>query len=172
MGTLNAIYVRARDAATAAAVRATYPTACSESGTSFVAIEQPDDHFRCPDAELQALSAKLKTDVIWLSFQSAVDAFQYHHWTAGKHLRSLVYGCFENEREWERVEGAPQPWEANVFFGDLDRAIKYRDSEKERREIGRIYRENLIEVGACEPSLDAREVARGVAEFFKFPGWS
>jgi hypothetical protein len=124
MGTLNAIYVRASDAAAGSAVRASYPAAYSESGTPFLAIDQPNDHFRCPDAELQALSARLKTDVIWLSFQSAVDAFQYHHWSDGRHLRSLVYGCFENEREWERVEGTPQPWEGSVFFGDLDRALR------------------------------------------------
>lgn len=172
MGTLNAIYVRAGDARTVAAVRASYPAACSEPGTSFLAIDQPTDRFRCPDDELQALSAQLKTEVIWLSFQSAVDAFQYHHWSDGKHLRSLVYGCFQNEREWERVEGTPQPWEASVFFGDLDRALQFRVSVEGRRQIERIYRENLIEVGASEPSLDARESAHGVAEFFKLPGWS
>ena len=172
MGTLNAVYVRASDPVTAAAVRAAYSVAYSESGTSFFAVDQPDDHFRCPDAEMEALSARLKTDVIWLSFQSAVDAFQYHHWNDGKLVRSLVYGCFEKEREWERVEGTPQPWESGVFFGDLDRALRYRDSEEERREIERIYRGKIIEVGAFEPALEARESARGVAEFFRLPGWS
>jgi hypothetical protein len=171
MGTLNAIYVRASHTATVTAVRARYPSACSESGAPFLAIEQPEDLFRCPEAELQALSARMKTDVIWLSFQSVVDAFEYHHWNDGKHLRSLVYGCFEHEREWERVEGTPQPWEAKVIFGDLDRALECYDSEEDRRDIERIYREHLIEVGAFIPSLNARETARGVAEFLKFPGW-
>ena len=172
MGTLNAIYVRAANPTVATAVRATYPSAYTEPGTSFFAIDQPDDQFRCPGVELQAISARLKTDVIWLSFQSVVDAFQYHHWQTGKHVRSLVYGCFEKEREWERADGTAQPWEAEVLFGDLDRALRFRDSEDDRREIERVYRAHLVEVGAFEPSLDAREAARGVAKFFRLPGWS
>jgi hypothetical protein len=172
MGTLNAIYVRATNPDTAAALVAKHSAAYTEAGMDFYAIDQPDDHFRCPERQLSELSADLRTDVIWLSFQSVVDAFQFHHWRDGKHLRSLVYGCFENEREWERVEGTPEPWEASMFFGDLDRALRHRGSEQERRDIERIYRGNLIEVGAFEPSLDAREAARGVAEFFKVPGWS
>lgn len=172
MGTLNAIYVRASNPATATAVKGAYPTAYSEPGTDFFAIDQPNDRFRCPDAELQALSARLKSDVIWLSFQSLVDAFQYHHWEDGKLVRSLVYGCFENEREWEKVEGTPEPWESVVFFGDLEGALRFRDLDLERREIERIYRGNIIQVGASEPALDGRESARGVAEFFLLPGWS
>ena len=84
MGTLNAIYIRAADSTSATAVQAPYPSAYSVAGAPFLAAEQPENHFRCPDAELQRLSAQLKTDVIWLSFQSVVDAFQYHHWKSGR----------------------------------------------------------------------------------------
>jgi hypothetical protein len=172
MGTLNAFYVRASDPSKSATLRAQYPSAFTEAGTTFYAVELPNDCFKCPDAELQSLSAQLGTDVVWVSFQSAVDAFQYHHWRNGNHLRSLVYGCFENEREWEQVEGQPQEWEAAVIFGNLGDALRFRTDEEERRSITRIYASRLIEVGADEPSLDGRETARGVAEFFGFPGWS
>lgn len=172
MGTLNAFYVRISDPSKSAALRAEYPSAFTEPGTDFYAIELPVDRFECPDAALQSLSARLGTDVIWLGFQSVVDAFQYHHWRNGDHLRSLVYGCFEHEREWEQVEGQPQEWEAAVIFGYLTDALRFRTNEEERRKIQRIYANHIIELGADEPSLDGRETARGVAEFFRFPGWS
>src|SRR5262249_32164524 len=49
-----------------------------------------------PKRELMELSLRLKTDVLWLSFQSVVDAFQFHHWQSGNHLRSLVTASWRN----------------------------------------------------------------------------
>lgn len=64
-----------------------------------------------PPRELMLqLSRELATDVLWLATQPAVDAFEYLHYRNGALVRELVYGCTE-ERVWERVEGAAQPWE-------------------------------------------------------------
>jgi hypothetical protein len=63
-----------------------------------------------PREVMTQLSRELATDVLWLSVQPAVDAFEYVHYKAGSVLRVLVYGCTE-ERVWEAIEGAPQPWE-------------------------------------------------------------
>lgn len=117
MGTWNAFYVKAsaNDSAAIGAIRARFPAAELESTTEFIGARMPDDAFEAPERDLSDLSSKLKSDVLWLGFQSAVDAFQFHHWRAGKRLRTLVYGCFCEERTWERIEGEPEPWEPDVF---------------------------------------------------------
>jgi hypothetical protein len=173
MGTLNAIYVRAADTSVASALSAEYAQAYTEPGTQFFVVDQPVDRFRCPEAELMALSERLKTDVIWLSFQSDVDAFQFHHWRSGKHLRSLVYGCFDEDGTWERVEGWAEPWEDAILFDrhQLVHALQYIEDQGERRAVESVYRERKIVRGHTEPSLDAGETARRVARFFHLPGW-
>jgi len=174
MGTLNAIYVRAVDTRTAAALAAEHAGARTELGSDFFVIDQPDDKFRCREAELAGLSLSLDTDVIWLSFQSAVDGFQFHHWRSGQCVRSLVYGCFEQERTWERVEGAAEPWERDAFFRSSDLEIETRHAADAgaRREIERIFREADLAPGRVTPSLNARECAWKVAEHYRLPGWS
>jgi hypothetical protein len=136
---------------------AQHPAAYTESGTDFYAIDQPDDRFRCPERELSDLSAHLRTDVIWLGFQSLVDAFQFHHWRDGTHVRSLVYGCFEQERTWERVEGAPEPWEQHALFDPefLALRLQYTDDPDERQELERIYREADVSAGSWSRPLMA-----------------
>jgi hypothetical protein len=173
MGTLKAIYVRATEPTKAAALCAERPTAFTESGSEFYAIEEKQTNFAPPVINLAALSARLITDVIWLSFQSAVDAFQFHHWRSGKYLRALVFGCFEQERTWEKVQGEPEEWERGVFFDakQLKYTLEYA-SKQEADELKRIWRDAEIMVGRNEPSIDGRESARKVAEFYRFPGWS
>jgi hypothetical protein len=175
MGTLNAFYVRggADHVAVTGAIRAYFPDAAIDRSTEFWGVRLPDDAFEPPEQKLMDLSLRLTTDVIWLGFQSVVDAFQFHHWRAGEHLRSLVYGAFKDERTWERVEGSPEPWERQVLFDQsgLENCLEYSDSDHERQELQRIWRDAEIQPGRTEPSLDARECARGVAAFFHFPGW-
>jgi len=166
MGTLNAIYVRATEPAKVTALRDVHPTAYTEPGIeadSFVPLE----------ADLASLSARLDTDVLWLGFQSVVDAFQFHHWRSGQHVRALVFGCFDQERTWERVEGRTEEWERAAFFDEkhLEHALKFV-SGQQAEELQRIWRDAEIIRGRTEPSLDARESARKVAEFYGLPGWS
>src|SRR4029453_826379 len=139
----------------------------------FWGVRLPDDAFEPPERKLMDLSLRMTTDVIWLGFQSVVDAFQFHHWRAGEHLRSLVYGCFAEERTWERADGTPEPWEREVFFGqtELARALEFLESDDDKREVERIWRDAEIQPGRMEPSLDGRECARAVAQHFRFPGW-
>jgi hypothetical protein len=171
MGTLNSIYVRATDPATVAKLRAQLPSAYTEPATEFYAIDQPVDRFRCDERQLATLSADFNTDVIWLSFQSVVDAFQFYHWQKGRHVRSLMYGCFE-ERTWERAEGTPEPWESVLFDARrLSWALEDSSDADERRELERIYRGRVLEPKSCHPSIDARERARDVAKHYRLPGW-
>src|SRR5436190_3006000 len=86
MGTWNAFYVKTKDEAAVSAVRAEFPDAEIEEAPEFIGVRLPDDAFEAPEETLAELPRRLKTDVMWLGFQSAVDAFQFHHWRAGKQL--------------------------------------------------------------------------------------
>jgi hypothetical protein len=125
-----------------------------------------------PSAILVQLSVDLGTDVIWLSFQSVVDAFEFHHWRAGQTLRSLVFGCYKEERTWERVTGEQEPWEREAFFSARSLTRPWYGTEDEKRERDRIWRDAELLPGRIEPSISARESARKVAEHYHFPGWS
>src|ERR1041384_2637276 len=105
MGTLNAFYIKctADQDQMAAIVSERFPDAEVDKDTQFWAVILSSDNFKVPEGDLTEISSRLGTDVIWLSYQSVVDGFQYHHWCEGERVRSLVYGCFEQERTWERV---------------------------------------------------------------------
>jgi hypothetical protein len=171
MGTWNAFYVSTRDSGTAAAIRERFPDAEIESSPDFLGVKMPEDAFKAPESELAELSALLDTDVIWLGFQSVVDAFQFHHWRSGRHVRALVYGCFDEERTWERAEGEPEPWEREVLFSqeELEHVLKYTDNESQREELQRIWRDAEISPGSTEPGLASRECAHKIAAHYGFP---
>ena len=173
MGTLISIYVRVSSTSMASALQKTYPTAYTEAGSQFYGIDRPRGSFTCPDGELQALSKQLHTDVIWLSFQSAVDAFHYRRWSMGEHIRTLVYGCWKQERIWEEVTGNVEAWERTVLFdpAELASQLKHLDSAEQRHHLERVYQTQSLVVGEPDPGLEAREAARGVATFFNLPGW-
>lgn len=110
MGTWNAFYIRAEEETETAikAVRLEFPDAAIERGEKFIGIRMPSDTIEVPEKVLKDLSSQLGAEIIWMSFQSNVDAFGFHHWRAGAHVRSLVFGYAE-ERTWERIEGQPEP---------------------------------------------------------------
>lgn len=172
MGTLNAIYVRATGQR-AIALREEYPTAYTEPGLEFYAVEQSQTAWTPPEAELAALSARVSADVLWLTFQSVSDSFQFLHWNSGKHVRALVYGCFVEQGLWERVEGEPEPWERGAFFDPASLKLWREGADPvESAELERIWCHAEIAIGRTVPSIDARESARAVAEFYRLPGWS
>jgi len=171
MGTWNAFYVRAQNSDAIAAIREKFRDAEIEPSASFLGVRMPDDAFEAPETDLAALSTRLATDVIWLGFQSTVDAFQFHHWHSGRHVRALVYGCFQDERTWERVEGVPELWEREVFFSqrELNHVLKHAGSDSERKEVQRIWRDAEIVAGRMEPGLDSRDCCHKIAAHYQFP---
>jgi hypothetical protein len=171
MGTWNAFYVKAQNAEAVEAVRERFPGARIDSAPDFIGVRMPDEAFEAPESELAELSTRFDTDVIWLGFQSAVDAFQFHHWLAGRQLRSLVFGCFGPERTWERADGTPEPWERDTFFdpGAVEIPLKYASTEEDRLELKRIWREAEILPGREEPSLDSKGCAHKIARFYHLP---
>ncbi len=173
MGTWNAFYVRAHadNTTVTTAIREKFPNAEIESSAAFVGVRMSGDTFEPPpETDLAALSLTLETEVIWLAFQSAVDAFEFYHWRSGECLRALVYG-FEEERTWERVEGRPEPWERDVLFDqrELEHAVKYAGSDSGREELRRIWRDAEIVPGRTEPGLSSRDCAHKIAAYYGFP---
>jgi hypothetical protein len=155
MGTWNSFYVRIVDASTIAHIQEEFTVGQILEGKDFLGIILSDDAFEPPIHKLISLSVDWKTEIIWLSFQSVVDSFEFHHWRQGESLRSLIFGCYEKERFWEMVEGEPESWERAAFFDD---------EQAEASEVA-------IVQGDMDPGIDAREAARTVAEYYHLPGW-
>lgn len=173
MSLWNAFYVRNCDASTITTMQNQFSLVNVDLGEDFLGITLADSAFEPPMNKLAALSADLDTEVIWLSFQSVVDAFEFHHWQAGKLLRSLVFGCYEEERTWEHVVGEPEPWEREAFFDPnrLRYASKFVNTAREKHQLEQIWSEAKILRGETEPGIDALEAARTVAKYYGFPGW-
>ncbi len=175
MGTWNAFYVKTPSDSDVLGFLVTkrFPKARIEPGTPFTGVVFPPQEHQPPQQDMAEISVRLDTDVIWLSFQSTVDAFEYHHWRAGDLLRSLVYGCYKEERTWESVGGNPEHWEREVLFDPerLDTAIEFAEDEDEKEEVRRIWRDAEIRPGSMEPSLSAGDCAHRVAALYGFPGW-
>jgi hypothetical protein len=172
MGTWNAFYVKAKHEAALSFFREEFPNADIAFARDFVGVRMPDDAFQAPETTLAEMSRRLNTEVIWLGFQSTVDAFQFHHWHDGELLRSLVFGCFgPEERTWERVEGKAETWERAAIFApkSLEILLEYTPTDAERRDLLRIWREGELRPGRTEPNLDSRGCAHEVARFYGLP---
>ena len=137
--------------------------------------------FDPPVALMAQLSGELQAEVIWLSFQRQVDAFEFARWEDGILRRHLVYGCYEQERTWEKVEGDPEPWEAAALFDprELERRIataretdpEFRMTAEHEEELREIWRERRLAADSFEPNIIARDTAEAVAIAYGLPGW-
>jgi hypothetical protein len=72
-----------------AVIREQFAHAGIEVSEQFVGARMADSAFVAPESDLVDLSSHFSTDVMWLSFQSTVDAFQFHHWRAGLRVRNF-----------------------------------------------------------------------------------
>lgn len=172
MGTLNTFYVRKVTDDVISAVRIAFSSAETTTTAEFIGV-MLSSCASVPELDLVALSLRFETDVIWLSFQSVVDAFEYYHWHTGTQLRALVYGSSDQERIWERIEGQPEEWEKSAFFDRKNLAFLLEDeeSDEERRRLEKFWQIGELVIGRTEPYLNARECARHVVAYYQLPGW-
>jgi len=170
MSTFNAFFIRATEKATLASVRSGFDKMEIEQYRDFIGVQPPGSLSKTPEPMLTRLSEMFSTDVIWLSFQSAMDCFEFHHWQSGQHVRSLVYGM-EEERTWERADGTPEPWEREFLFHPKNMECELEDAEDDEQQelIQRVYRDAKIEVGQIVPSISSKETADCVAHHYGFP---
>jgi hypothetical protein len=137
--------------------------------------------YRPPEPLLVSLSRDLGTQVIWLSFQKTVDAFEFIRWEGGESRRWLTFGCYEKERTWERVDGTPEAWEPAAIFNDerLERQLAsnrrlpadLQIPADEADRLRTIWRERRLAVDSHEPNISARDVAAAAAAAYGLPGW-
>lgn len=174
MGTMNAFYVRAETEGLTAAIQKSFPAAELSTGNGFTSTILPNDQYEPPKDALAQLSSDFNTDVMWLGFQSVVDAFNFQHWQNGSLLRSLVYGCHEEERTWEVAEGQPEPWEEEAFFAPNHLKFlvgEIAKNEEEKSQYERIWQNRELVQGRNEPMVSSKAVAWVVARHYNFPGW-
>lgn len=175
MGTGNAFYVKAStdNEWLKFVINKRFPCAKLEPGTPFLGVFLLPEQQQPPQQDLAEISLRLNTDVIWLSFQTVVDAFEFHHWRSGDLVRSLVYGCYKEERTWEIVEGAPEPWEEKVFFHPerLKIPLEFAEDKNRAEELRRIWKNAELLPGRTEPGLSAGDCARQIAGIYAFPRW-
>ncbi len=170
MSTFHAFFIRANEKATLAAIQSGFDKMKIEQFRDFIGVQLPGSLSTTPEPMLTRLSEMFSTDVIWLSFQSAMDCFEFHHWQSAQHVRSLVYGM-EEERTWERADGTPEPWEREFLFHPKNMECELEDAEevKQQELIQRVYRDAKIEVGLIVPTISSKETADCVAHHYGFP---
>ena len=165
MSTYNAFYVRkqAADDVTRAAIVSLYPKASIETSADFVGAVLSRDDVKPPEQRLAELSAKLGTDVIWVTFQTTAESFIFHHWRAGTQLRVLWYGC-AHEGTWERVEGEAEPWERDTFWDEesLECLLECAETDSERERLQRLWKGGVLVKGQTEPTVSSEDAVQDV----------
>ena len=177
MGGWTGFYICTTDKSAVEAIRKTFPAAISgqpvkiEPDKDFIRVDLGPYNSEAPSANLAKLSSDFGADVIWLRFHDATETFEFHHWGAGKLLRSLVFGCYEKERTWERVEGTAEPWEREAIFDsrNLRWALEDAKSNEEKQELERIWREAEVIPGRTEPGLSSEYCMEKVQQYYHFP---
>lgn len=169
MSTFNAFYVRrqASDDAIKAAIVSLYPTAGIQILPEFIGAIPSRDDLSPPEQKLKELSASLKTDVIWVTFQTTAGSFIFHRWEAGEQVRALWYAC-ANEGTWDRVNGNAEPWEAKEFWSRvaLEGLLKSVETEAERQNLKQLWKDKIIRQGQNEPEVNCEDVVRAVMEYY------
>lgn len=171
MGSMSDLFVRKVTDDAISSVRNVSPSGELASNAEFIRIIRLGI---CPPEQiLMALSSRLETDVIWLSYCSIVDSFEYYHWQAGVLSRALGYGCYTEERIWERIEGQPESWEQAVFFDPESLAflLEDEDDEAEKQQLEQFWQTGELVLGRMEPYLSAQRCAFSIATYYRFPGW-
>jgi hypothetical protein len=169
MGTHNALYVRRQgeDDTVRTAILSLYPNAEIQGLPDFIGGVFTADDLEPPEQQLAELSARLATDVIWISSQTTAESFIFHHWLAGEQLRALWYGC-GYEGAWDRADGQPEPWEAETLWSQdaLEASLESAETESERRNLERIWSEKTIRQGQTDPSVNSEEVLPDVMGYY------
>src|SRR5262249_25616923 len=156
MGILNAFFVRKVTDDTISTIRTVFSSADIKIASEFIGVTL-DIYAKTPGQTLLDLSSRFETDIMWLSYQSVVDPFEHYHWQAGELRRALVYGCYTQERTWERIEGHPEAWKQAAFFDPdfLALILEDEESDEEKRRLQQIWQTRKLEIGQMAPYVNA-----------------
>lgn len=169
MGSWAGLMIRCGDDASLARVRARFTTARHGDKWPF-AVVSIDGTQRKHPADVAALSAELDAEVILLVFTSVTDSIQYTRSVGGRVARHLQYGMWEEQGIWESVEGTPEPWERDGFYGsvDLEEMLELEEPAK-HDEYRAMAAEGKLVVGLDFPRFDVRDVANVIADHHGLP---
>lgn len=171
MSAFNAFYIRkkATDKVTRAAILSLYPKAHVRSFDDFMGGVLSSEEWEAPEKKLLALSAKLQTDIFWVTYQNTVGSFIYHHWQCGTHLRTLMYGCLK-EFKWDRVEGQAEPWEEEQFWDkeSLKMCLKEEKSETKRKKIQKMWSDGVLIKGSELPVAGDDTAVDAIMDYYGF----
>jgi len=173
MSTYNAFFVRRKQSEklTRTAMLSVYPKALLEVSKNYVGGVLSDEEWEASEKKLSALSAKLETDVFWVTYQTTVGSFIYHHWQNSKHLRTLMYGCLKEGR-WDRVEGKAEPWEKECFWDEdsLEMNLEEASSDAQRKKLKKLWSDGVLIKGNELPIAGDDTAVNAVMEYYGF-GW-
>lgn len=171
MSTFNAFYIRkqAADEETRSAILSLYPKAEVQTFDDFIGGVLSSDDVDPPEQMLSDLSARLATDIYWVTYQTTAGSFIYHHWLNGEHLRALTYGCVRESR-WDRVEGQAEAWEAEHFWDtdSLKMCLKKAASEAERTKIKKLWNDGVLIKGNEFPVAGDDTAVEAIMEYYGF----
>src|SRR5262245_12906549 len=173
MGGWTGFFILASNASATGAIRKIFPSAISgqpvkvEPSKDFIRVDLGPYASDVPSTNLARLSSDFGADVIWLRFHDGTETFEFHHWRAGVIVRSLMFGLYE-ERTWEQVEGSAEPWEGAVLFDprNLQSALEEAQSNEEKEELKRIWKDAELVPGRTEPSLSSSDCVDEVFRFY------
>lgn len=172
MGSMNDFFVRKVTDDAITAVHAKFSLAEVMTNSEYIRVLQAT----LQEQELMELSLRLETDVMWLSYHSITDWFEYYHWHTGKLVRALVYA----EITWEHVEGQSEAWERQFFFTPDRLAFHLDDeeedeedklSEEEKQRLEQFWQTSELVRGEHIPIFGVQRCAFYVATYYRFPGW-
>ena len=175
MGSMNACFVQKVTDDALTAVRAKFTSAQIETNSEFIRVLNAT----LQEQDLMELSLHLETDVMWLSYHSITDGLEYYHWQAGKLVRGLGYGLYE-DRTWERIVGQAEAWERQFFFNPENLAFLLDDdeddeedrlSDEEKQRLVQFWQTGELMIGEHVPILGAQRCAFHIATYYRFPGW-
>lgn len=156
-------------------IRAKFPTPEIQTNSKYIRVLNTT----LREQDLMELSLRLETDVMWLSYHSITDGLEYCHWQAGKLVRALGYGLYQ-DRIWERIEGQPEAWEREFFFDPEELAFLLDDDEEdqedklsgeEKQRLEQFWQAGELLIGENVPILGAQRCAFHIATYYRFPGW-
>jgi len=115
------------------------------------------------ESSARALSQALLGEVIWIIVQTTASVIGVTHFESGRVVRRLEFA----DGSWQRVEGQPQPWEAQLFSSaELD-AAKEVGSPEDDAELERAFANRTLEAGSGLPwprEWETLRYALGVSE--------
>jgi|GEM_PF-4816146 hypothetical protein len=130
------------------------------------------------EAILLLATSALQTDGFHIDFGTTSGHFAYHHWRAGKHLRTIIRGlapggdwCVE-PLIWIRVEGEQEPWEKEAFF--TARALScalvdFQGTDEARMSLEQYHKTGRLVQGEREPIFNNSEGVWAIRKHFEFP---